>query len=192
MLTPWKQSYDQPREHIKKQRHYFANKGPSNQGYSFSSSHVWMWELDWKKAEHQRMMLLNCGVGEDSWESLGLQVIQLVHSKGDQSWVFIGRNDVEAEAPVLWPPDAKNWLIWKDSDAGKDWRQEKGTTEDEMSSTQWAWVWVNSSSWWWTGRPGLICFIGGVSWRSNQWSLKCFVKCSVNVEVYYYWCSDVS
>ena len=156
MLTPWKQSYDQPREHIKKQRHYFANKGPSNQGYGFSNSHVWMWELDWKKAEHQRMMLLNCGVGKHFWESLGLQAIQLVHPKGDQSWVFIGRNDVEAEAPGLWPPDAKNWLIWKDSDAGKDWRQEKGTTEDEMSSTQWAWVWVNSSSWWWTGRPGLL------------------------------------
>ena len=86
-----------------------------------------------KKAEHQRMMLLNYGVGEDSWESLGLQVIQLVHSKGDQSWVFIGRTDVEAEPPILWPPDPKGWLIGKDPNAGKDWGQEeKGTTEDEM------------------------------------------------------------
>ena len=78
-------------------------------------------------------MLLNCDVGKDSWESLGLQEIQPVHSKGDQSLIFIGRTDVEAETPILWPPDAKNWLIGKDPNAGKDWRQEeKGTTEDEM------------------------------------------------------------
>ena len=77
-------------------------------------------------------MLLNCGVGEDSWEFLGLQEIQPVHPKGDQSWVFIGRTDAEAETPILWPPDAKSWLIWKDPDAGKDWGQEeKGMTEDE-------------------------------------------------------------
>ena len=79
------------------------------------------------------MMLLNCDVGEDSWESLGLQEIQPVPPKGDQSWIFIGRTDVEAETPILWPPHAKSWLIWKDPDAGKDWRQEeKGMTEDEM------------------------------------------------------------
>ena len=80
-------------------------------------------------------MLLNCGVGEDSWESLGLDCkdIQPVHPEGDQSWIFIGRTDVEAETPILWPPDSKNWLIEKDPDAGKDWRQEeKGTTQDEM------------------------------------------------------------
>ena len=78
-------------------------------------------------------MLLNCGVGEDSWESLGLQEVQPVHPKGDQSWIFIGRTDAEAETPILWPPDVKNWLIGKDPDAGKDWRQEeKGMTEDEM------------------------------------------------------------
>ena len=77
-------------------------------------------------------MLLNCGVGEDSWEFLGLQEIQPVHPKGDQSWMFIGRTDAEAETPILWPPDAKSWLIWKDPDAGKDWGQEeKGMTEDE-------------------------------------------------------------
>ena len=79
-------------------------------------------------------MLLNCGVGEDSWESHRLQEIQPVHSKGDQSWVFFGRNDVKAETPVLWPPYAKSWLIWKDCDAGRDWGQEeKGITEDEMA-----------------------------------------------------------
>ena len=86
-----------------------------------------------KKAEHQRTDAFELWCGEDSWESLGLKEIQPVHPKGDQSWVFIGRTDVEAETPVLWPPDAKNWLIWKDPDAGKDWRWvEKGMTEDEM------------------------------------------------------------
>ena len=81
----------------------------------------------------KELMLLNCGVGEDSWESLGLQEIQPVHPKGDQSWVFIGRTDVEAKTPILWPPDVKSWLIWKDPDAGKDWGQKKkGMTEDEM------------------------------------------------------------
>ena len=78
-------------------------------------------------------MLLNCGVGEDSWESLGLQGDPTVHPKGNQSWIFFRRTDAEAEAPMFWPPDVKNWLIWKDPDAGKDWEQgEKGTTEDEM------------------------------------------------------------
>ena len=82
-------------------------------------------------------MLLNCGVGEDSWQSLGLQEtvslrMQPVHPKGNQSWVFIGRTDVEAETPIFWPPDAKSWLIGKDLDAGKDRRKEKGTTEDEI------------------------------------------------------------
>ena len=93
-------------------------------------------------------MVLDCGVGEDSWESLGLQGDQAVHPKGNQSWVFIGRTDVEAETPVLWPPDVKSWLIRKDPDFVKDWRQEeKGTAEDEMvgwhQPTQWTWVWVN-------------------------------------------------
>ena len=88
----------------------------------------------WRKLSAEELMLLNCGVGEDSWESpLDCKEIQPVHSKGDQSWVFIGRTDGETETPILWPPDAESWLIWKDPDAGKDWGQEeKGTTEDEM------------------------------------------------------------
>ena len=87
-----------------------------------------------------------------------------VHPKGDESWVFTGRTDAEAETPVLWPPDAKSWLTGKDPDAGRDWGQEeKGTTEDEIwmaSPTQWAWVWVDSGSWWLTGRPGVLRFMG--------------------------------
>ena len=93
-----------------------------------------------------------------------LKEIQPVHSEGDQPWDFFGRNDAKAETPVLWPPHGKSWLIGKDSDAGRDWGQEeKGTTEDEMAGwrhCQWTWVWVNYGSWWWTGRPGVLWFMG--------------------------------
>ena len=133
MLPSWKETYDQPRQNIKKQRHHFANKGPSSQGYGFSS-HVWMWELDHKESWALKNWWFWTVVLEKTLESpLDCKEIQLVHPKGDQSWVFVGRTDVEAEAPVLCPPDVKNWLIGKDADAGKDWRwEEKGTTEDEM------------------------------------------------------------
>ena len=103
-------------------------------------------------------MLLNCGVGEDSWESLGLQGDQASQS-WNQSWIFIGRTDAEAETPTLWPPDVKNWLLGKDPDAEKDWRrEEKGTTEEEMVGWHHhlTWISVNSGSWWWTGRPGVL------------------------------------
>ena len=87
----------------------------------------------WIKLSTEELMLLNCCVGEDSWESLGLQGIQPVHSEGDQSWVFMGRTNGKGETPILWPPDAKNWLVGKEPDAGKDWRQEeKGTSEDKI------------------------------------------------------------
>ena len=134
MLTPWKESYEQPRWHIQKQRHYFANRGPSSQGYGFPSSHVWMWELDYKESWAPKKRCFWTLVLEKTFgSSLDSKEIQPVHPKGDQSWVFIVRTDVEAETPVLWPPYAKSWLIWKDTDAGKDWGQEeKGTTEDEM------------------------------------------------------------
>ena len=101
--------------------------------------------------------------------------IQPVHPKGDQSCVFTGRTDAEAETPILWPPHAKSWLIWKDPDAGKDWGQEeKGTTEDKSwmaSLTQWTWVWVDSGSWWWTGRPGVLQFVGLQRvWHDSHWT----------------------
>ena len=115
-------------------RHYFANKGPSSQGYSFSGSHVWMWELDYKQSWAQKNWCFWTVVLEKTLESpLDCKEIQPVHPKGGHSWVFIGRSDVEAETPILWPPDVKSWLIWKDPDTGKDWGQEeKGMTEDEM------------------------------------------------------------
>ena len=128
-----KQSYDQPRQHIKKQRHYLASKGPSSQGYGFSSSHVWMWELDYKENWALKNWCFWTGMLEKTESPLDSKEIQPVHPKGNQSWIFIGRTDAEAETPILWPPDAKNWFIWKDPDAGKDWRwEEKGMTEDEM------------------------------------------------------------
>ena len=134
MLTPWKESYDQPRQHIKKQRHYFGNRGLSSQGYCFSSSHVWMWELDHREGWAPKDWCFWTVVLEKTLKSpLDGKEIKLVHHKGNQSWIFIGRTDDEVEAPILWPPDVKSWLIRKDPDAGKDWRQEeKGTTEDEI------------------------------------------------------------
>ena len=134
MLAPWKRSYGQPRQHNKKQRHYFANKGLSSQSYGFSSSHVLMWELDYKESWILKNWCFWTVVVEKTLEkALGSKEIQQVPPKGNRSWVFIGRTDVEAETPILWPPDVKNWLIWKDLDAGKDWRWEKKRTpEDEM------------------------------------------------------------
>ena len=133
MHTPWKESYDQPRQHIEKQRHYFANKGPSSQGYGFSSSHVRMWVFDYKESWAPKNWCFWTVVLEKTLERpLNCKEIQPVHPKGDQSWVFIGRTDAEAETLILWPPDTKRWLIWKDP-AGKDWGQEeKRMTEDEM------------------------------------------------------------
>ena len=106
---------------LKKQRHYFANKGQSSQGYGFSSSHVWTWELDYKERWVLKNWCFWTVVLEKTLESpLDCKEIQPVHSKGDPSWVFIGRTDVEAETPIPWPPDAKNWLIGKDPGAGKN------------------------------------------------------------------------
>ena len=128
------ESYDQPRQHIQKQRHFFANKGPSSQSYGFSSGHVWMWELDYKESWALKNCCFWTVVLEKTLECpLDSKEIQPVHPKGDQSWIFIERTDAAAETPILWPPDAKKSLIWKDPNAGKDWRwEEKWTTEDEM------------------------------------------------------------
>ena len=106
---------------ILKSRHYFANKGSSSQSYGFSNSHVWMWELDYKESWELKNWCFWTMVLEKTLESpLDFKEIQSVHPKGNQSWIFIGRTDAKAETPILWPPDGKNWLIWKESDAGKD------------------------------------------------------------------------
>ena len=134
MLAPWKKSYDQPRQHIKKQRYYFANKVPASQSYGFSSSHVWMWELDHKESWAQKNWCLWTVVLEKTLENPLDSKIKPVNPKENQFWIFIGRTDADAEALITWPPDVENWLIRKDPDAGKDWRfpEEKGATEDEM------------------------------------------------------------
>ena len=152
MLAPWKKIYDQPRQHDKKQRHCFTNKGLSNQSYGFSNSHIWMWELDYKESWAPKNWCFWTVALEKTLESpLDCKEIQPVHSEGDQPWDFFGRNDAKAETPVLWPPDAKNWLIGKDSDAGKDWKQEE---KGMALLTQRTWVWASSGSRWWTG--GLV------------------------------------
>ena len=121
MLAPRKKSYDQFRQHIKKQRHYFTNKDPSSQSYGFSSSHVWMSELDHKEGWVLKKWCFWTVVLEKTLESpLDCQEIKPVNPKENQSWIFIGRTDAEAETPILWPPDVKCWLIRKDPDAGKD------------------------------------------------------------------------
>ena len=121
-------------DNIKKQRHYFANKGLSSQAYGFSSSHVWMWELDCKESWAPKNWCFWIVVLEKTFESpLECKEIQPVHPTGNQSWIFIWRADVEVETPILWPLDAKSWLIWKDPDVGKDWRQkEKGVKVVKM------------------------------------------------------------
>ena len=135
-------------------------------------------------------MLLNCVLEKTLESPLDCKEIQSAHPKGGQSSVFIGRTDVEAETPILWPLDVKSWLIWKDPDAGKDWRwEEKGITGWDgwmASPTQWTWVWVDSGSWWWTGRPGVLWSTGlqrvGHNWATElnfppqiKWHF--FLKC---------------
>ena len=116
------------------QRHYFANKGPSSQGYGFSSGHVWMWELDCEENWALKNWYFWTVVLEKTLESpLDCKEIQTVYPKGDQSWVFIGRTDAETETPIFWPPHEKSWLIGKEGGIRRDWGQEKGITEDEMA-----------------------------------------------------------
>ena len=125
-LVPWKESYDKPRQHIKKQRHHFVSKSLCSQSYAFSSSHVQMWELNHKEGWALKNWCFWTVVLEKTLESpLDSKEIKPVNPKGNQPWIFTGRTD--AEAPKLWLPDAKNWLIGKDPDGGKDWRQEEKT-----------------------------------------------------------------
>ena len=130
-----------------------------SQSSGLSRSHVWMWELDHKVSWVPNNWCFWTVVLEKTLESpFDCKEIQAVHPKGDQSWIFIGRTD--AEAPILWPPDAKNWPIGKDPDAGKDWRQggegdNRGWDGWMASLTRWTWVWISSENWWWTGKPGM-------------------------------------
>ena len=160
MLAPWKKSCYKPRQHVKKQRHYFADRGSYSQSYGFSSGHVWMWELDCEEGWVPKNWCFWTVVLEKTLENpLDCKEIQPVHSE-DQLWDFFGRNDAKAETPVLWPPHAKSWVIGKDSDAGRDWGQEeKGTIEDEMAGWH---HWFDGRESEWTpgdgdGQGGLAC-----------------------------------
>ena len=157
---------------FKSRNNIFSKKGPSSQGYGFSSSHVWMWELDCEESWVPKNWCFWTVVLVKTLENpLDCKEIQLVHPEGDQSWVFIGRTDAEAETPVIWPPHEKSWLIGKDPDAGRYWGQEKkGMTGNEMVGWH---HWLNGHEfgwtlcWWWTGRPGVLRFMGLQRVRHN-------------------------
>ena len=161
MLAPWKKSYGQPRQHIEKQRHYFANKGPSSQSYGFSSSHVWLWELDYKENWALKNWCFWTVVLEKILESpLDCKEIQPVNLKGNQSWVVIGKTDAEAETPVLWPrcEEPTHWKrpwCWERLKVGGE-GDNRGWDGWMASLTGWTWVWVGSGNWWWTGKPGML------------------------------------
>ena len=122
-------------------------------------NNVWMWKLEYKESWALKNWCFWTVMLEMTLESpLDCKEIQPVHPKEDQSWVFIGKTDVEAETPILWPPDAKSWLIGKDPDAGRE-GDDRGWDGWMASPTQWTWVWVDSGSWWWTGRPGVLQFM---------------------------------
>ena len=168
-------SNDQPRQHIKKKRHYFADKSPSSQSYGFSSSHVWMWELDYKgKLTSEELMLLNSVVGEDSWESLGLQGHQIsqssrksvlnIHWK-DWCWSW------NANILVNWYEELTHWKgpwCWERLKVGRE-GDGRGWDGWMASPTGWTWVWSSSRSWWWTGRPGVLQSMGSQRIR-HDWA----------------------
>ena len=126
MTASWKESYDKPRQCVRKQRHHFVDKGPYSQGYGLSSSHVWMWEMDYKESRAlKNWCFWTVGLEKTLESPLDSKEIKPVNLRGNQLWIFIGRTDAEAEALIMWPPDVKSWLIGKDPDAGKDWRQKE-------------------------------------------------------------------
>ena len=164
-------------DRILKSRHYFANRGTSSQGYGFSYSHVWMWELDYKESWAPKNWRFWTVVLEKTLESpVDCKEIQPVHSEGDQPWVLIGRSDVEAETPILWATwceeltHLKRPWCWERLRAGGE-GDDRGWDGWMASPTRWTWVWVDSRSWWWTGRPGVLQFMGSQSQtRLSEWT----------------------
>ena len=152
MLAPWKESYDQPRWHIKKQMHCFANKVCLAKALVFPVSHVWMQELDYTESWALKNWCFWTVMLEKTLESsLSSKKIQPVHPKGNQYWMFIGRTDSEAETPILWPPNVKNWLMerpwcWERLKAGEE-GGDRGWDGWMALPIQWTWVWVSSESW---------------------------------------------
>ena len=166
MFAPWKKSYDKPRQHIKKQIHYFVHKGLSSQSCGFSSSHVWMWELDCEESWALKNWCFWTVVLEKTLESpLDCKEMQPVNPKENQSCIFIGRTDgwswsssilaTSCEELTHW----KRLWCWEGLGAGGE-GDYRGWDDWMASPTQWTWVWVNSGSWWWTGKPGVLRFMG--------------------------------
>ena len=165
MLAPWKKSYDQPRQHMKKEKYYFANKSPSSQSYDFSSSHVWVWELDYKESWGPKNWHSWTVVLEKTLESpLDCKEMQPIHPKGTQTWMFIGSWCWSWGSNTLatWYEELTRWKrpwCWEILQVGGD-RDDRGWGGWMASPTQWTWVWVNSGSWWWTGKPGVLQSLG--------------------------------
>ena len=175
MLVPWKKNHDQPRQHIKKQRHYFANKGPSTQSYGFSSSHIWKWELDYKESWVPKNRCFWTVVLEKTLKSpLDCKEIQPVHPKGDQSWMFIGRDwcwSWNSNTLATWCEELTHWQrpwCWERLKAGGE-GTDRGWDGWMASPSQCMWVWVNSGSWWWTGRPCVLRSVGSQRVR-HDWA----------------------
>ena len=168
--------YEMQAKELRLRPEYLIYSDPSSQGYGLSSSHVWMWELDCEESWAPKNWCFWTVVLEKTLESpLDCKEVQPVHSKGDQSWVFFGRDDAKAETPILWPPHAKSchWKrlwCWEGLGAGGE-GDNRGWDGWMASLTRWAWVWVNSRSRWWTGRPGVLQFMGSQSrTRLSDWT----------------------
>ena len=185
MPTPWKESYDQSRQHIKKQRHYFSNKGPSSQGYGFSSSHVWIWELDYKESWTQKNWCFWTVLLEKTLEGpLDCKDIQPVHTKGDQSWVFTEglmlKLKLQYFGHLMQRADLKSPQCWERLKVGGE-GDDRGWDGWMASPIQWTWVWVNSESWWWTERPDVLQLMGlqrvGHDWATElNWTHNSMMK----------------
>ena len=159
-------------KHIKKQRHYFADKDPYSKSYGFSSSHVWMWELDHKVGQALKKWCFQTVPEKTLESSLDSKEIKPINTKGNQPWIFIGRTDAEVEAPIFCE-ELTHWKrpwCWERLRAGGE-GDDRGWDGWMAPPTRWTWVWVNSGSWWWTGRPGVLQLMGsqrvGHNWATE-------------------------
>ena len=165
--TPWKESYDQPRQHIKKQRDYFANKGPCSQGYDFSSGHVWMWELDYKESWVPKnwcfWMWCCIRLSRVPWTARrsNKSILKEINPEYSSEGLML-KLKLQYSGHLMRRPNS----LKKDPDAGRDVRGWDGWM---ASPTQWIWVWASSGSWWWTGKPGMLQSMGGKESDTTEW-----------------------
>ena len=194
MLTPWKESYDQPRQHIKKQRHYFANKGPSSQSFGFSSSHVWMWELGCEESWTPKNWCFWTVVLEKTLESsLDCKEIQSVQSilkeisPGCSLEGLMLKLKLQYFGHLMWRANSlEKTLMLAGGPEGRRKRDDRRWDGCMASPTQWTWVWVNSGSWWWTGRPGMLRFMGSQR-VGHDWATELNWSCKQSVYMFLMW-----